>query len=58
MTTRIVVRIQQMLRRQEGASLVEYALLLSLIAMVAYIAVMVFGQNLSTKYSDIAQTLP
>jgi Flp pilus assembly pilin Flp len=58
MTTRIVVSIQQMLRRQEGASLVEYALLLSLIAMVAYIAVMVFGQNLSTKYSDIAQTLP
>jgi Flp pilus assembly pilin Flp len=58
MTTRIVVRIQQLLRRQEGASLVEYALLLSLIAMVAYIAVMVFGQNLSTKYSDIAQTLP
>jgi Flp pilus assembly pilin Flp len=58
MTTRIVVRIQQMLRHQEGASLVEYALLLSLIAMVAYIAVMVFGQNLSTKYSDIAQTLP
>ncbi len=47
-----------MLRHQEGASLVEYALLLSLIAMVAYIAVMVFGQNLSTKYSDIAQTLP
>jgi len=58
MTSRIVVRIQQMLRHQEGASLVEYALLLSLIAMVAYIAVMVFGQNLSTKYSDIAQTLP
>jgi Flp pilus assembly pilin Flp len=58
MTTRIVVSIQQMLRRQEGASLVEYALLLSLIATVAYIAVMVFGQNLSTKYSDIAQTLP
>jgi Flp pilus assembly pilin Flp len=58
MTTKIVVRIQQMLRHQEGASLVEYALLLSLIAMVAYIAVMAFGQNLSTKYSDIAQTLP
>jgi len=58
MTTRIVVRIQQMLRREEGASLVEYALLISLIAMVAYIAVLTFGGALSTKYSDIAQTLP
>ncbi|MFZ0492067.1 MAG: Flp family type IVb pilin [Acidimicrobiia bacterium] len=58
MITRIVVRIQQMLRREEGASLVEYALLISLIAMVAYIAVMTFGESVSTKYSDIAQTLP
>jgi len=26
--------------------------------MVAYIAVMTFGESVSTKYSDIAQTLP
>ncbi len=41
-----------------GASLVEYALLLALIALVAVVAVRFFGTELSTAYSDIAQSLP
>jgi pilus assembly protein Flp/PilA len=43
---------------QDGASLVEYALLISLIAAVAFIAVTTFGSSLSTKYSDIANSMP
>ncbi len=41
-----------------GASLVEYALLVSLIAAVALVAVASFGGALSTEYSEIAATMP
>lgn len=37
-----------------GASMVEYALLVVLIALVALIAVQVAGGELSTTYSEIA----
>jgi Flp pilus assembly pilin Flp len=40
-------------RTQRGASLVEYLLLVMLIAMVCLSAVMWFGQSNSTKISDI-----
>jgi pilus assembly protein Flp/PilA len=43
---------------QDGASLVEYALLISLIAAVAFIAVTAFGGSLSSEYSDIANSMP
>jgi pilus assembly protein Flp/PilA len=42
----------------EGASIVEYALLISLIALVALVAVAAFGTSLSTEYSDIANQIP
>jgi len=43
---------------QHGASLVEYALLVSLIAAVALIAVASFGGALSNEYSTIADSIP
>lgn len=43
---------------EQGASLVEYALLVALIALVAVVAITTFGSKLSTSYSDIAQTMP
>ena len=43
---------------QQGASLVEYALLVSLIAAVALIAVASFGGALSSEYSTIADSIP
>ncbi len=43
---------------QNGASLVEYALLITLIAAVAFIAVAAFGGALSSEYSTIAETMP
>ena len=43
---------------QRGASLVEYALLVSLIAAVALIAVASFGGALSSEYSTIADSIP
>jgi len=43
---------------ETGASLVEYALLVALIAIVALVAVAAFGGELSTEYSEIADSLP
>lgn len=43
---------------ERGASLVEYTLLVGLIALVAFAAVALFGQTLSGEYSSIASTMP
>jgi len=42
---------------ETGASLVEYSLLIALIAIVALVAMRFFGGELSTAYSDIAQSV-
>jgi pilus assembly protein Flp/PilA len=44
-------------RDDEGASLVEYALLVALIAIVAIIAITVVGQNVSDNFDSIATEL-
>ncbi len=49
---------QSRIAGDEGASLVEYSLLVALIAVVALLAVTSFGGNLSEKYSEIAATIP
>jgi pilus assembly protein Flp/PilA len=42
---------------EDGASMVEYALLVSLIAIVALVAVALFGTSLSTEFKSIADTI-
>jgi pilus assembly protein Flp/PilA len=42
---------------EDGASLVEYALLVALIAIVALIAVAALGNSVSSNFDSIAQTL-
>ncbi|MGH8924432.1 MAG: Flp family type IVb pilin [Acidimicrobiia bacterium] len=37
-----------------GASMVEYALLIVLIALIAFVAVRVAGENVSTAFSSVA----
>ena len=39
----------------EGASLVEYALLVALIAVVAIVAITVVGEQVSENFSEIAE---
>ena len=41
-------------KKEKGASLVEYALLVALIAVVCIVAIRVLGQNISSKFSDVA----
>jgi pilus assembly protein Flp/PilA len=44
-------------RDEEGASMVEYALLVALIAIVAIVAVTLVGTSVSTEFQSIADTL-
>jgi pilus assembly protein Flp/PilA len=49
----MVNRMKSFLRREEGASLVEYTLLLVLIAVVAITAVSTLGTTVSTQMNTI-----
>jgi len=42
---------------EEGASLVEYALLVALIAVVAITAITFLGDTVSSKFSEIGSNL-
>ena len=53
----IITKLQSLWVRDEGASLVEYSLLIALIAVIALVAMRFFGTELSTSYSDIAQSV-
>ena len=44
-------------RREEGQDLVEYALLLGLIALIAIASVVLMGQQISTTLSSLASSL-
>jgi pilus assembly protein Flp/PilA len=44
-------------KKQKGASLVEYALLVALIAIVAIVAVRSVGNSVSTQFSSINSNL-
>ena len=41
-------------RDEEGASLVEYGLLLSLVAVVCIVAISTLGTSISTMFSNLA----
>jgi pilus assembly protein Flp/PilA len=53
MTTRLLM----WLHKDDGASMVEYAILVVLIAIVALVAVRFMGQETSTLYSEISSDL-
>jgi pilus assembly protein Flp/PilA len=44
-------------RSEDGASLVEYALLVALIAVVCIVAVTLLGTNTSNKFSQVGSSL-
>ena len=59
--TSVLRRLQEGVRRlqmEEGQALVEYALLISLIAIVAFGAVDAFGFGVSGLYSKINHVVP
>ena len=52
-----VVRIRAALAGDRGASLVEYAFLVALIAIVCLAAVAVFGEDTSTSFSTTGNSI-
>jgi pilus assembly protein Flp/PilA len=46
--------VKSLARDEEGATMVEYGLLVALIALVALVAVTTLGQNLSSLFSAVA----
>jgi Flp pilus assembly pilin Flp len=54
---RIATYIQSRVTGEAGASLVEYTLLITLIAIVALIAVQTFGDSLGDKFDDVGSSV-
>ena len=50
-------KVTRWMESQVGASMVEYALLVVLIAIVAIVAVSIAGEEISTTFRSIARTL-
>jgi pilus assembly protein Flp/PilA len=49
--------LKSMIRDEEGASMVEYGLLVSLIALVAIVGVTAVGNNLKALFNNVAGSL-
>jgi Flp pilus assembly pilin Flp len=58
--TSIVQRLKdpRLTRAEDGQALVEYALLISLVALTAFVAVESFGVGVSSLYSEIVAVYP
>jgi pilus assembly protein Flp/PilA len=50
-------RLRALARGDEGQDLLEYALLVSLIALVAVLAITATGKNVNTIFTNIAAAL-
>jgi pilus assembly protein Flp/PilA len=50
--------IQRFRKDEQGAALVEYGLLLGLIAVICIVAVTLLGNKVSNAFSSIAAALP
>lgn len=51
-------RVEDRLRDEQGQGLVEYALILVLIAVVAIIALQLVGGDVTTQLSSVASSVP
>ncbi len=52
-----IENVKSFLRREEGQDLLEYALLIALIAIVAVGAITLSGTAVSTKFTQIAGSI-
>ena len=54
---KMILRARRIVRREEGASLAEYGLLVGLIAVVCIAAVTLLGQNIAAAFQAIAAAI-
>jgi pilus assembly protein Flp/PilA len=53
----MLTTLKSMIRDDEGATMVEYGLLIALIALVALVAVKTLGTNLSSLFTTVAGSI-
>ena len=53
----VLVHVQNMLNNEEGQDLVEYGLVVALVAFGAVAAMKLLGTEISTVFTDISSTL-
>lgn len=53
-----IARMQKFGSREEGATMVEYGLMVALIAVVCLIAVGTLGESISGVFTDITDQMP
>ena len=56
-TQRMITRMRNLMRDEHGATLVEYGLLLLLVALAALVALGTFGGAISNMYTNEANDL-
>ena len=49
-----IARMYKLATREEGATMVEYGLMVALIAVVCIVAVTLLGANIATIFNDVA----
>lgn len=54
---KLIAQAKRFLREDEGATMVEYGLMVALIAVVCILAVSTIGKNLNSVFNDIASEL-
>jgi len=57
MTLALYTKLQSILAREEGQDLVEYALVVALVAFGATAALQTLGQGLNSAFTNISSTL-
>lgn len=50
--------VRKLLKRTDGATMAEYALLIGLIALVCFVSVQLLGTTMSAMFKDIADAMP
>ena len=53
----LFTKVKSFIREEEGASAVEYGLLVAGIAVVVMVAIYTIGTNLNAKFTDVANQL-
>lgn len=53
----MITTLKNIMRDEEGATMVEYGLMLALIAVVCIVAVALIGTNLSSLFNTVAGSL-
>jgi pilus assembly protein Flp/PilA len=53
----LILQIHEILNREDGQDLIEYALLVALISLAAVASISVLGTDISTFFANTATTL-